>query len=75
MCKNSRTAVRVEGVRSEWFDSNVGVHQGSILSFFLFAVVLNEMTMDVRGRLLKEILYADNLVLLKTGGKRWKKGI
>ena len=70
MYKNSRTTVRVEGVRSEWFDVNIGVQQSSILSPFLFAVVLDKITKDVRGGLLKEILYADDFMLL---GNSWEE--
>ena len=42
---------------------NVNVHQRSMLSHLLFAVILDEITKDVRGGLLKEIFYADDLVL------------
>ena len=51
MYKNSRTAVKVEGVTSEWFDVNVDVHQELTLSFFLFAVVMDEITKDVNDEL------------------------
>ena len=46
----------------------LGVHQGSVLSPLLFAVVLDEITKDVREGILKEFLYADDLVLL---GNSW----
>ena len=64
MYKNSRTEVRVERIRSEWFDVNVGINQGLILNPFLFAIVLHEITKDVICGLLKEVLYADDLVFL-----------
>ena len=38
------TAVRMEDRRSEWFEVKLGVHQGSILSPLLFAIVLDEIT-------------------------------
>ena len=75
MCKNSRTAVRVKGKRLELFNVNVGVHQGLILIYFLFAFVLDDIIKDVRGGLLKEILDADDMVLFKDSweemGKRY----
>ena len=36
-----KTAVRLEDRRSEWFDVNVVVHQGSVLNPLLFVVVLD----------------------------------
>ena len=41
-----------------------------VLTSFLFVVVMDEITKDVRGGLLKEIFHADDLVLL---GDSWEK--
>ena len=49
---------------------NFGLHQGSVLSLLLFAVVLDEITKDLREGNLKEFLNADNLELL---GDSWSK--
>ena len=62
--------MKVEGVRSKWFDVNVGVYQDLILSLFLFAIVLNEITKNVISGLQKKIFYADNLVLV---GDSWEE--
>ena len=62
--------MKVEGGRSKWFDVNVGVYQDLILSLFLFAIVLNEITKNVISGLLKNIFYADNLVLV---GDSWEE--
>jgi len=70
MYEGIKTAVRMESMRSELFDVKVGVHQGSELSLFLFAVVMNEVTKNIREGFVKEILYADDLVLL---GDDWKE--
>ena len=70
MYSDIKTSVRVECERSESFDVKVGVHQGSVLSPLLFAVVMDEVTKDVREGVVKEILYADDLVLL---GDSWKE--
>ena len=42
----------------------VGMPQGSVLSPFLFAVVVNVFTEFVREGVLSELLYADDLVLM-----------
>jgi len=41
----------------------VGVHQGSVLSPLLFAIVVDVVTKCTRKGLMNEILYADDLVL------------
>ena len=48
MHTNIETSVKVEYTRSESFDVKVGVHQGSIPSPLLFALVMDEVTKDIR---------------------------
>ena len=45
---------------SEVFEANVGVHQGSVLSAFLFAVVIDVVTELARQGALNDFLYADD---------------
>ena len=40
------------------------VHQGSVLSPLLFAIVVDVVTESTRESLMNEILYADDLVLM-----------
>ena len=61
---NIETSVKVEYTRSESFDVKVGVHQGSILSPHLFALVMDEVTKNIREGVVKEMLYADDIVLV-----------
>ena len=42
----------------------VGVHQGSVLSPLVFAIVVDVVTESVRNGLMSEMLYADDLVLM-----------
>ena len=53
----------VEGEDSKEFAVRVGIHQGSILSLLIFAVVMDVVTEEVakEGRAL---MYADDLVLI-----------
>ena len=70
MYTNIETSVKVEYTRSESFDVQVGVHQGSILSPLLFALVMDEVTKDIREGVVKEMLYADDIVLV---GDNWEE--
>ena len=49
---------------SEEFEVKVGMHQGSVLSSFLFAVMVDVVTVFSREGALSELLYADDLVLV-----------
>ena len=49
---------------SEELEVNVGMHQGSVLSPFPSAVVLDVVTGFPREGALSELLYADDLVLM-----------
>ena len=48
---------------SEEFDINVGMHQGSVLSPILFAMLVHVTEFAGEGAL-SELLYADDLVLM-----------
>ena len=47
--EGAKTIVRVDAELSEKFEVKVGMHQGSVLSPFLFAVVLDVVTEFPRG--------------------------
>ena len=46
------------------FEVNVGVHQESVLSPLLFAIVVDVITNNARRSAANELLYADDLVLM-----------
>ena len=62
--KDARTRVQVGGGYSEEFNVVVGVHQGSVLSPFLFATILDVLSEEGRKDALYELLYAGDLVLM-----------
>ena len=64
MYKGAKTRVKVGGGHSEEFDVGVSVHQGSVVSPFLFSIVLDVLPEDGRKSALYELLYADDLVLM-----------
>ena len=59
--------MRLENGRSEWFDVNLGVHRGLVISPLLFAVQLDEIKNNVREGILKVLLQANDLVLVGDG--------
>ena len=62
--EGAKTRVRVGLELSEEFKLKVGVHQGSVLSPLVFAIVVDVDTESVRNGLMSEMLYADDLVLM-----------
>ena len=62
--EGANTRIRVDSELSEEFEVKVGMHHGSVLSPFLFDVVVDVVTEFARGGVLSESLYADDLVLM-----------
>ena len=59
MHANIETSVKVEYSGSGPFDVKVEVHQGSILSLLLFALVMDEVTEDIREEVVNEMSLAE----------------
>ena len=64
LCEGAKKTVIVDCELPEEFEVNVGMHQGSVLSPFLSAVVVDVVTEFAREGVLSELLYADELVLM-----------
>ena len=64
MYKGAKTRVKAGDGYSEEFDVGVSVHQGLVLSPFLFSIVLDVLSEDGKKGALYELLYADDLVLM-----------
>ena len=60
----AKTRVRVGSAYSEEFEVKVGVHQGSVLSPLLFAIVVDVITENARRGVVNELLYAHDLVIM-----------
>ena len=69
----AKTAVKVEQGLSEEFEVKVGVHQGSVLSPFLFITVMQAVTKYAAEGLPWELLYADDLVLIADSEEELKR--
>ena len=63
MYTGARTVVRTKCGKTDAFEVKVGLHQGSALSPFLFAVVIDVLSEDVRENMLWDLLFADDLVI------------
>ena len=63
MYKEVRSRARVVDEYYNSFDVRVRVHQGSVLSPFLFVIVLEALSMEFRTGCPWEILYADDLMV------------
>ena len=49
LCEGAKTRVRADSELSDELEAKVGMHQGSVLSTFLFAVVVDVATEVDRG--------------------------
>ena len=68
--EGAKTRARVDSELSEEFEVKVGMHQGSVLSSFLFAFLVDVVIEFARERVLSELLFADDLVLMNETFKR-----
>ena len=68
----AKTKVMVESAYSEKFKVKVGVHQASVLSPLLFAMVVDIITKNARRSVVNE-LYADDLALMSKTMEDLKK--
>ncbi|XP_049364482.1 uncharacterized protein LOC125829275 [Solanum verrucosum] len=64
MYGGAKTRVRTVGGDSEHFPAEMGLHQGSVLSLFLFALVMDELTRSIQERVPWCMLFADDIVLI-----------
>ena len=64
MYKNAMTFVRTCGSDTTAFPINIGLHQGSALSPYLFALVMDKVTRDIQGDIPWCMLFADDVVLV-----------
>jgi len=65
MYTNVVTSVRTSDGDTDDFPINIGLHQGSALSPYLFALVIDEVTRDIQGVLPWCMLFADDVVLIE----------
>ena len=84
MYEGSKAVVRFAVATTKSFKFKVGLHQGSALSPFLFAVIMDRLTDEVRREQPWTMLFGDDIVICEEtreevkrrrnpGGMRWKE--
>ena len=63
MYDGATTTVRSAAGLTEEFKVGVGLHQASVLSPFLFAIIMDKLTKDIRKDAPWDMLFADDIVL------------
>ncbi|KAK3515281.1 hypothetical protein QTP70_013483 [Hemibagrus guttatus] len=71
MYERSRTVVRCAVGQTEEFKVEVGLHQGSTLSPFLFAMVMDQLSEEVRQESPWTLMFGDDIVICSES--RWRK--
>jgi Reverse transcriptase (RNA-dependent DNA polymerase) len=61
---NIVTYVRACDGESDTFPIKIGLHQGSVLSPYIFALVMDEIIKDIQGDIAWCMLFADDVVLI-----------
>jgi len=82
MYKECTTAIRTAAGLTESFQVKVGLHQGSALSPFLFALIMDRLTDELREEPPWTMMFADDIVLCGTSieeveekTERWRQGL
>jgi Reverse transcriptase (RNA-dependent DNA polymerase) len=64
MYTNVVTCVKACDGESDIFSIKIGLHQGLVLSPYIFTVVMDEITKNIQGDISWCILFADDVVLI-----------
>ena len=75
MYDRATTTVRSAAGLTEEFKVYVGLHQGSALSPFLFAIIIDRLTEDIRKNAPCHMLFADDIVLCRQNYRELEKDL
>ena len=69
------TTVRCAAGRTEEFEVEVGLYQGSALSPFLFAIIMDKLTEDIRKEAPWDMMFADDIVLSRQNHRKLEEDL
>ncbi|KAK3541071.1 hypothetical protein QTP86_012320 [Hemibagrus guttatus] len=75
MYERSRTVVRCAVGQTEEFSVEVGLHQGLALSPFLFAIVMDQLSEEVRQESPCTMMFADDIVICSESRKQVEENL
>ncbi|KAK3508731.1 hypothetical protein QTP70_004276 [Hemibagrus guttatus] len=75
MYERSRTVVRYAVGQTEEFKVEVGLHQGSALNPFLFAIVMDQLSEEVRQESPWTMMFADDIVICSESGHQVEENL
>ncbi|KAK3508161.1 hypothetical protein QTP70_015360, partial [Hemibagrus guttatus] len=75
MYERSRTVVKCAVGQTEEFKVEVGLHQGSALSPFLFAIVMDQLPEEVRQESPWTMMFADDIVICSESREQVEENI
>ncbi|KAK3543296.1 hypothetical protein QTP70_014041 [Hemibagrus guttatus] len=75
MYERSRTVVRCAVGQTEEFKVEVGLHQGSALSPFLFAIMMDQLSEEVRQESPWTMMFADDIVICSESRKQVEENL
>ena len=64
MYNNVMTSVRTNNGNTDYFLIKIGLHQGSTLSPYLFALIMDEVIRNIQGDIPWCMLFVDDVVLV-----------
>ena len=74
MYDGATTTVRSAAGLTEEFKVGVGLHQGSVLSPFLFDIIIDRLTEDIRKDVPWDMLFVDDIVLSRQNHRELRGG-
>ncbi|GJV63071.1 ataxia telangiectasia mutated family protein [Tanacetum coccineum] len=69
MYDGAKTRVRTSIGNTEFFPVDVGLHQGSEINPYLFALILDELSREIQEDILWCLIFADDIVLVSESAK------